>query len=60
MGNAWGDFKKSEINAVEDFVKNGGNLFVVGDGQSWQETGKDILTYPMNRLVESYDMKWIE
>ena len=77
IGNAWGDFTQSEIDAVEKFVKNGGSLLVVGLGWSWkdyseqvpnfckqkqqvkQNTG-DISTYPMNKLMEPYQMQWTE
>lgn len=74
IGNAWGNFTQSEIDAVEDFVKNGGSLFVGGLGWSWgkyipeydvckleKKVGQkiqDISTYPMNRLVEPYKMQW--
>ncbi|QUY45849.1 DUF4350 domain-containing protein [Acaryochloris marina] len=37
IGNAWGNFTQSEIDAIEKFVKNGGSLFVVGIGWSWKE-----------------------
>ncbi|NEO61215.1 MAG: trypsin-like serine protease [Moorea sp. SIO4G2] len=80
VGDAWGNFTQSEIDAVENFVKNGGSLFVVGLGWSWkqysenppefpgfcepgQQEGQntqDMLTYPMNRLVEPYKMQWTE
>jgi hypothetical protein len=40
IGNAWGNFTQSEIDAVENFVKNGGNLFVVRIGWSWRDNSK--------------------
>jgi hypothetical protein len=35
VGNAWGDFNDTEINAVKKFVSRGGSLFVIGAGCSW-------------------------
>ena len=37
IGNAWGNFTQSEIDAVENFVKNGGSLLVVGSGWPWRK-----------------------
>ena len=36
IGNAWGDFTQDEIDAVENFVKNGGSLFAGGLGWAWK------------------------
>ena len=76
VGNAWGDLSDAEIDAVEQFVAAGGGLLVAGLGWSWQQdsrgqgldcTGKaqrqavdDMATYPMNRLVKPYRMRWTE
>ena len=48
IANAWWDFTQSEIDAVENFVKNGGQLFVIGSGWSWQQNSmrEDIRDYP--------------
>lgn len=37
IGNAWGNLTKPEIEAIEKFVSNGGGLFVVGLGWSWNQ-----------------------
>lgn len=39
IGNAWGNFTQSEIDAVEKFVRNGGSLLVAGFGGSWRQYG---------------------
>jgi len=35
VGNAWGNFEDKEIEAVRNFVSEGGSLFVVGQTWSW-------------------------
>ncbi|MDZ4762183.1 MAG: toll/interleukin-1 receptor domain-containing protein [Alphaproteobacteria bacterium] len=76
IGNAWGDLADSEIGAIERFVSRGGGLLVAGLGWSWQGSSKgqgldcigkamrqdveDMSTYPMNRLVKPYGMRWTE
>ncbi len=37
VGNAWGNFMDSEIDAVQNFVENGGGLLATGLGWSWKE-----------------------
>lgn len=79
IGNAWGNLTDTEIKAIEKFVSNGGGLFVVGLGWSWNQDSttnpdfkckeqeqiqgqnvNDMSTYPMNRVVEPYKMRWTE
>ena len=79
IGNAWGNLTDTEIKAIENFVSNGGGLFVVGLGWSWNQLSttnpyfkckeqeqiqgqnvNDMSTYPMNRVVEPYKMRWTE
>lgn len=74
IGNAWGDLTSSEIVVIENFVSNGGGLLAAGLGWSWinysAEDGficvgknqnqdiKDLSTYPMNRIVGPYGIRW--
>jgi hypothetical protein len=80
IGNAWGNFADTEIEAVQQFVQNGGGLLASGLGWSWKEyldkpfgedacpdSGRkqgqdteDMATYPMNRLVEPYGVRFTD
>jgi len=66
LGNAW-FLKPAEIDAVEDFVKQGGGLMIVGLGWSWQAydlverqgfkgrpTPASLDAYPMNQLLRRF------
>jgi len=74
IGNAWGPFDPSEIEAVKRFVESGGGLFLGGLGWSWRDFGHtttnrclqgnvepdvDLVRYPMNLLAAPFEMKWI-
>ena len=61
IGNAWGDVLDSEIDALTDFVTNGGGLFLMGLGWSWEpyNPGSTLDDYPMNRIAEVYGIRWI-
>lgn len=58
VGVAWKDFTASEIEAVRQFVSNGGGLCLVGVGWSWEQTGKKLQDYPMNKLGEPFAVHW--
>jgi hypothetical protein len=76
IGNAWGDISDQEINVIEQFVTNGGGLFLTGLGWSWKEysinnelqcEGQNdrqepgrLYTYPMNRVVQPFGASWNE
>jgi hypothetical protein len=54
VGNAWTDFNQSEIEAVRNFVSNGGGLLVVGLGWSWRDysiTNHDSCSIQQNAPV---------
>lgn len=55
IGNAWSSFTSSELRALEEFVSNGGGLFLAGLGWSWQGASED---YPMRRIGESFGIDW--
>jgi len=71
IGNAWEPFNPLEIESVRQFVDRGGGLFVAGLGWSWDVHGSnntvnpchtpetDFSRYPMNLLVNSFNMQWI-
>lgn len=74
VGNAWGDFSAAETAAVERFVAKGGGVLAAGLGWSWVDYAKrsgfvcvgqssgqapgKLETYPMNRLMEPYGVRW--
>ncbi|MEM3489071.1 MAG: hypothetical protein QXO75_05375, partial [Nitrososphaerota archaeon] len=62
IGNAWGGFSKLEIDALENFVVNGGGLLLMGLGWSWKShnQGKTLDEYPMNRIGEIFGIRWID
>ncbi len=76
IGNAWGNFAPSEIEAVERFVARGGGLLAAGLGWAWKESSakpdfacagrmdgqdvNDMSTYPMNRLGKPFGMQWTD
>ncbi len=76
IGNAWGNFEPSEIEAVERFVARGGGLLAAGLGWSWKDSSprpgfacegrnqgqdvNDMSTYPMNRLGKPFGMQWTD
>ena len=51
IANAWGNLKDTEINAIEKFVAEGGQLMAIGTGWSWQESRDDL----KEELEKSYD-----
>ena len=56
IGTAWGSFAQSEIQAIEDFVKNGGGLWLTGLGWSWVDyhPGSTLEDYPMNKIAQRF------
>ena len=55
IGNAWRDFTAAEIQAVQDFVTNGGGLLMAGLGSSWLGSNAD---YPMTKMAQPYGVIW--
>lgn len=55
IGCAWADFSVNELQAIEDFVYDGGSLFLIGVGWSWIDyhPGSTIQDYPMNRIASN-------
>lgn len=56
IGTAWGSFAQSEIQAIEDFVKSGGGLWLTGLGWSWVDyhPGSTLEDYPMNKIAQRF------
>ena len=56
IGIAWGSFTQSEMQAIEDFVKDGGGLWLIGLGWSWVGYHPDstIYDYPMNQIAQRF------
>ena len=61
IGDAWGTITESEIEALKDFVVNGGGLFLMGLGWSWgpYNPGFTLDDYPMNTIGENFGIRWI-
>jgi hypothetical protein len=62
IGNTWGYFLPSEIDALRNFVANGGGLVLLGLGWSWlaYNPGKTLDDYPMNKVGEVFGLRWID
>jgi len=56
IGNAWSAFTEAEIAAIEQYVRNGGGLMMVGLGWSWNG---DLDDYPMNRVAAPFGARWM-
>lgn len=61
IGDAWGAVLDSEIDALTNFVTNGGGLLLTGLGWSWEpyNPGFTLDDYPMNKIAEPYGIRWI-
>ncbi len=60
VGNAVKDFTSAELNLLENYVKNGGALFLTGLGWFWEPYHKRPLDqYPMNVLGERFGIRWL-
>ncbi len=61
VGNAWGDLTTDEIEDVRQWVDAGGGLLLVGLGWSWEpyHQGSTIEDYPMMKLAQPYDVRWL-
>lgn len=61
VGNAWGSFSASEIESVRQWVEQGGGLFLLGLGWSWEpyHPGTTIEDYPMMQLAAPYAVRWL-
>jgi hypothetical protein len=62
IGNAWGSFTTNEIEAVRQYVANGGGLFLAGLGWSWMayHTGMTMNDYPMTQIAAPYQVGWLD
>lgn len=60
VGNAWKDFTTAEIAAVEEFVSQGGGLWLIGWGSSWLGYHESIglAAYPMGKLGRRFGVGW--
>ena len=52
IGNAWGAFMQAELDALNEFLQQGGGLFLMGLGWSWEphNEGRTLDDYPMNQI----------
>ena len=59
IGNAWGTVSASEIAAIHSFVMNGGALFMVGLGWSYEAFSGPLPDFPMNQIASPMGVEWI-
>ena len=61
VGNAWGDFTATEIEAVREHVANGGGLLLLGLGWSWIQSHPTLSLddYPMIKLAAPFGVRWL-
>jgi hypothetical protein len=57
IANAWGKFKRKELDAITAFVKGGGGLLAAGLGWSWSQQ-RPLSQYPMNELLKRFGAQW--
>jgi hypothetical protein len=65
IGNQWGGFRADEINAIEQFVRNGGGVLAAGLGWSWKQPNpgapiRAMDQYAMNQLLSRFGATWTE
>lgn len=60
VGNAWGEFSTQEVEAIRQFVQNGGGLLLAGLGWSWIAYNSDatIEDYPMHKIASPFGGRW--
>ena len=61
LGNCWGDYMPMEYSSVENFIKSGNGLFVMGLGWSWvtYHSDKSLEDYPMNQFAMKFGLKFV-
>jgi hypothetical protein len=62
IGNAWASFTTNEIEAVRQYVANGGGLLLAGLGWSWlaYHPGTSLSDYPMVQMASPYQASWLD
>jgi hypothetical protein len=61
VGNAWAAFTPAEIEAVRQWVAQGGGVWLLGCGWSWEpyHPGSPIEDYPMMKMAGPYELRWL-
>ena len=57
---SWYAFSPSEINAIVQFVANGGGLFLTGLGWSWVLYQGPLDEYPMNKIASRFGIWFMD
>lgn len=62
VGTAWGSFTSAEVDAITQFVSNGGGLFLTGLGWSWVNPteNRTLESYPMNLISRNFGIEFLE
>lgn len=60
INSAWSDFSEAEIDAIKNYVLNGGGLFLWGLGWSWVQYKGSIDSYPMNKMASPFGIQWLD
>jgi len=59
IGNAWGTMTATEIDAIHNFVNNGGGLFMLGLGWSYEYYVGPLQNFAMNQIASPMGVEWI-
>jgi len=57
---SWYDFSQAEIDAIIQFVANGGGFFLTGVGWSWVEYQGSLDKYPMNKIASQFGIWFMD
>jgi subtilisin family serine protease len=62
IGIAWRSFTDAEIDALRDFLQQGGGLLLQGLGWSWLQyhPGTTLDDYPMNKIGAIAGVRWLD
>ena len=62
VGTPWGSFDSSEIDAIVQFVEEGGGLFLTGLGWSWvnPDEGRTLDNYPPNVIGARFGIRFLD
>ncbi|MBS3788851.1 carboxypeptidase regulatory-like domain-containing protein [Candidatus Bipolaricaulota bacterium] len=53
VGNAWAEFKTSELEVIENYFNEGGRILLIGLGWSWIDYNSGE-KYPMNEVAKKF------
>ncbi|MBS3788849.1 PEGA domain-containing protein [Candidatus Bipolaricaulota bacterium] len=57
IGNAWADFKSTELKMIQDYFEEGGSILLLGLGWSWVDYNSGE-KYPMNEVAKMFGVSF--